>query len=130
MSSFFFCFSFFGGWVGTGGAFPTGRSSTKMGANRSAGHGGSVLQVPEPENLPKIRKHRKTSTDKSENYRAFKNLELPRLNISANSEYPLLWNSEMENKFKMSYTADLDLYQGFKEDASNSLGGINETKKR
>lgn len=40
--------------------------------------------------------------DKSDNYRAFKDLELPRLNISANSEFPLVWNDEMNNIFRKS----------------------------
>ena len=59
-----------------------------------------------------------TLANKSNNFRAFKGLALPRLNISANSEYPLLWNEEMKNKFKKSYEADLTFYKGFK--ASNS----------
>ena len=72
----------------------------------------------------------KVLADKSDNYRALKDLELPQLNISANNEYPLLWNNEMENKFKKSYTADLDLYQGFKEGLCNSIEGINDLKKK
>jgi hypothetical protein len=51
--------------------------------------------------------------NKSENFRAFQSMSLPRLNISANSEFPLLWNEEMKNVFKKTYLADLNLYENF-----------------
>ena len=52
---------------------------------------------------------------KSDTYRAFKNLALPRLNVSANSEFPLPWNETMKLTFEKSYQADLALYSNFKE---------------
>lgn len=51
--------------------------------------------------------------NKSENFRAFQSMSLPRLNISANSEFPLLWNEEMKNVLKKTYLADLNLYENF-----------------
>jgi hypothetical protein len=65
-----------------------------------------------------------TLANKSDNFPAFKSLELPRLNISSNSEYPLLWNDEMKSKFQKSYAADLELYQAFKKGECNSANEI------
>lgn len=70
-----------------------------------------------------------TLANKSEHFRSFKSLELPRLNISANSEYPLLWNDEMKNKFTKSYESDLTFYKGFKAGNCDSAEAINSLKK-
>ncbi|MBU3748427.1 MAG: hypothetical protein FGM36_14195 [Burkholderiaceae bacterium] len=64
--------------------------------------------------------------EKSNSFRAFKDLPLPRLNISSNSEYPLLWNDQMKREFEKSYSGDLALYQGFKANSSKSVNSINQ----
>jgi hypothetical protein len=67
-----------------------------------------IVETDDLVNLPS------TLANESENFRAFQSLSLPRLNISANSEFPLLWNQEMKKAFKEPYVADLVLFEGFK----------------
>jgi hypothetical protein len=67
-----------------------------------------IVETEDLVNLPSI------LANMSENFRAFQSLSLPRLNISANSEFPLLWNQEMKEIFKKNYAADLALFEGFK----------------
>ena len=65
-----------------------------------------------------------TLASKSANFRAFKNHELPRLNISSNSEFPLTWNDKMKRSFDKSYGADLLFYNSFKNGKCESAKDI------
>lgn len=66
---------------------------------------------------------------KSPNYRAFKNHELPRLNISANSQFPLAWNNVMKKSFEKSYAADLLFYNGYKNGECETAEDIKSIQK-
>jgi hypothetical protein len=77
-----------------------------------------IIETDDLVNLPK------TLATRSNYFRAFSDLEVPRLNISANSEYPLLWNHEEKAAFAKSYAADLLLYDDFKSGKCNAAENI------
>lgn len=81
-----------------------------------------MIETDDLDKLPEI------LVDKSKNFRALKSLELPRLNVSANSEYPLLWNDEEKMAFAKSYAADDQFYEVFKSGKSNSPREIDSVR--
>lgn len=50
-------------------------------------------------------------SEKSNSYRSFRNLIIPKLNEGQSNQTPLDWNQDMLSKFRKIYKADLNLYK-------------------